>query len=131
MGLDFIRATGPRFEGKCDSSKLQELDTEDLLSRAKPDLLIRYYQCVLTDPSAEVIPGLGLIAQAKSEAEVVILQHARMIGRMVPEDAAEFTMAMRRNHRDGACGIISLTIVEAPALDGIFAVKPKKPFKHL
>lgn len=131
MGLDFIRAKGERFEGKCDRSKLRELDTEDLLSEAKPDLLVRYYQCRITDPSAELIAGCALIAQAKGPAEVIILQHARPIAHMIAEDAADFTAAMRKNHRDHCGGVISLTILETPNFAGIFTVKPKRRFKQL
>ncbi len=131
MGLDFIRAKGERFEGKCDRSKLRELDTEDLLSQAKPDLLVRHYQCRITDTSAELIQGCALIAQVKGAVDVIILQHARPIGHMIAEDAADFTTAMRKNHRDHGGGVISLTIMEAPNFDGIFTVKPKRRFKQL
>jgi hypothetical protein len=131
MGLDFLRAKGERFEAKCDLSKGRELDTEDLLATAKEDLVIKHYRCLRTDPLAEIIAGCALIAQAKSASAVVILQHARPIGHMLPEDAADFTASMRKNHRDSAGGLISLTIVDHPDLGNVFTVKPKRRFKDL
>lgn len=130
MGLDFLRTKGQRFEAKCDLSKGRELDTEDLLASAKEDIVIKHYRCLLTDPAAEVTAGCALIAQAKAENQVLILKHACPIGHMLPEDAADFTAAMRRDHRDTAGGMISLTIVDSPDIGNVFTVKPKRRFKH-
>lgn len=131
MGLDFLRTKGERFEAKCDLSKGREFDTEDLLSTAKEDLVVKHYRCLRTDPSAEITPGCALIAQAKSATTVMILQHARPIGQMLTEDAADFIASMRKDHRDSAGGMISLTIIDPPDIGNVFTVKPKRRFKHL
>jgi hypothetical protein len=130
MGLDFLRVKGQRFEAKCDQSKGRELDTEDLLAGAKEDLIVKHYRCLRTDQSAEITPGLALIAQAKSATTVVILQHARAIGHMLVEDATDFTDSMRKDYRDTAGGMISLSIVDPPDIGNVFTVKPKRRFKH-
>jgi len=130
MGLDFLRAKGERFEAKCDLSKGREFDTEDLLTSVKEDLVVKHYRCLRTDLSAEITSGCALIAQAKGDTTVVILQHARPIGHMLIEDAADFTASMKKDHRDSAGGMISLTIIDSPDIGNVFTVKPKRRFKH-
>ena len=127
MGLDFLRDKAAAFTQRRDQSKLQELDTEDLLSRAKPDAVVRVYAFLRTDPNIEVVPGLGLIARVISETEVIILKHGRTIGHVLPEEVADLTSGMRKNYHLG--GFLSLTVVDEPGCDGVFTVKPKKAFK--
>ena len=42
MGLDFIREKSQAFVQKRDSSKFQELDVADLLSRLNPDEFVQH-----------------------------------------------------------------------------------------
>ena len=130
MGLDFLRAKGERIEAKCDLSKGRELNTEDLLAEAKEDLIVRCYRCLRTESLAEITSGLALIAQAKSDIEVAILQHGRVIGNMLPEDAVDFTASMKKEHRDTAGGLISLSIIDPPDIGNVFTVKPKRRFRQ-
>lgn len=127
MGLDFLRDKEQSFNQRREESKRRELDTEDLFSRAKPDSVVRLFRCLLTDPTADAIPGLGLIARVISDFEVIILKHGRQIGHVLSEDVAELTSAMRKNYHLG--GFLSLFVAEEPGLDGVFSVKPKKAFK--
>lgn len=127
MGLEFIRNKGASFTQRRDQSKLTELDTADLLSTSKPDHVVRYYSCICTDTTAEIIPGLGLTAKVNSPSEVVMLKHGKPIGHLLPEEVAGFISAMRKNAHLG--GVLSVTIVEPPGWDGVFTVKPKVAFK--
>ena len=127
MGLDFIRAKGERFTQKRDDARCQELDTEDLLSRGKPDRIEIHFRCQSEEPTTVLTPGEAVIGRAMSNAEVAILVRGKRIGRMLPEDTVTLVDAMKRNHRHG--GIITLIIVEEPSWDGVFVVKPKSRFK--
>jgi len=128
MGLDFIRAKAKRYEQQRDKSKLEEFDTANLLTDAKKDALIRLFRCQLDDLDTVITPGLVLVGRVQSEAVVHILQRGRRIGRMLPEDAMELTRLMKLNRSD--FGVISLTTQTEASMDGIFAVKAKKRFKH-
>lgn len=127
MGLDFIRAKGVQFEQKRDKSKILEIDVHELLSRGKPDELLALFQCQLTDDSAQITPGLPLIARAYAEGDVRIIQSSKVIGVMLPGNALNFTDLMRKNHR--LAGLLSVVPVDDPAFDGVFSIKPKTPFK--
>lgn len=127
MGLEFLRAKAQRFTQQRDRSKIRELDTEDLITRGKPGIVVRHFRCVLTDMTAEVHAGLGLILFVDSETHVRVLQHGRHIGHVVAEDVQELIVSMKRNDHVG--GLLSVTIVEEPAMDGVFTVKPKVRFK--
>ena len=127
MGLEFIRAKGEKFTQHRDRSKIQELDTADLISSSKPDHVIRHYQCILTDFSAQVIAGLGLTLMVMSDTEVTVLQSGRNIGYVSSEDVVELIPAMKHNDRVG--GLLSVMVVQEPAIDGVFTVKPKTRFK--
>ena len=127
MGLAFIRAKAQKFVQSRDQSRVQELDTADLITGSKPDQITRHYHCVLTDGSAEVVGGLGLTLMVMSETEVLVLQHGTDIGYVSHEDVGELIPAMKRNNRVG--GLLSVMVVDEPALDGVFTVKPKTRFK--
>lgn len=127
MGLDFIRDKAKRFTQQRDKSKLEELDTADLLSATKKDKLVPLFRCQLDDLDTAVIPGLGLVGRVSSETAVAILQRGKIIAQMLPTDAAELTRLMKLNH----CyhGVISLVTVQEAGIDGIFVVKAKKALK--
>lgn len=127
MGLDFLRAKEEQFVQQRDKSKLEELDTAELHSRATPDVSIQQFRCILAE-NAILKPGLELIGRATSESEIRILQRGKDIGYMHPDDAIELNGHMKRNRR--YLGVISLIITEAPNIDGEFLVIPKKPFKR-
>ena len=127
MGLDFIRAKGVQFEQKRDKSKILETDVHELLSRGKPDEVVALFQCQLSDLSTQIIPGLPIIARAYSEADVRLILNSKEIGVMLPEDAQNFVDLMRKNRR--MAGLLSVIPQEEPSFDGVFAVKPKTPFK--
>lgn len=128
MGLDFIRAKAKRYEQQRDKSKLEELDTANLLTDAKKDSVVRLFLCQLNDLDTVIVPGLVLIGRVESETEVNILQRGRTIGKMLPDDAMELTRLMKLNRAH--LGVISLTTQTEASMDGIFAVKPKKRFKR-
>lgn len=128
MGLDFIRAKAKRFEQQRDKSKLQELDTADLLSGAKKDRFIRLLRCQLDNLDTIVIPGLILVGHVLSETVVNILQRGKKIAQMLPDDAIELSRLMKLNRSH--FGVISLTVLQEAGIDGIFLVKAKKPFKR-
>ena len=65
MGLEFIRAKAQKFVQRRDESKIQELDTGDLITSTKPDRVTRLYRCVLTDQGAQVVAGLGLTLRGR------------------------------------------------------------------
>jgi hypothetical protein len=127
MGLDFLRAKEQSFTQKRDKSRIQQSAEEDMLALSKSDVFVPQFRCVLTDEGAFLDEGLGLIGRAFSETDVKISQRGKVIGFMLPEDAAELTRLMKVNHRH--LGIISLTLEQAPAIDAIFIVKAKRPFK--
>lgn len=127
MGLDFLRQKAEKFTQRRDTSKLRELNVEDLLSRGKPDVVVRVFRCLLTDSSAELIRGLALILRVESETQVTVLQYGRHVGHVLSEDIAELTLAMKQNNHLG--GLLSVNIEEIPALDGVFTVRPKVAFK--
>ena len=128
MGLEFIREQSQAFVQKRDSSKLQELNVEDLLARLNPDEFVQHYRCLLTDKDAQLIEGLGLIGRACSEHEIQISQRGKIIGSMIPEDAVELTALMKANHRYG--GVITLILEQPAGLDGVFLVTAKRPLKR-
>ncbi|HEX4086926.1 MAG TPA: hypothetical protein VHY22_18570 [Chthoniobacteraceae bacterium] len=127
MGLEFIRAKGQKFVQRRDQSKVQELDTADLITSTKPDRVTRLYRCVLTDPGAQVVAGLGLTLMVMSDTQVFVLQHGTNIGYVTGEDVGELIPAMKRNSHVG--GLLSVAVVDEPAFDGVFTVKPKTRFK--
>ncbi|MEN3368896.1 MAG: hypothetical protein V7609_1039 [Verrucomicrobiota bacterium] len=128
MGLDFIRAKAKRYEQQRDKSKIEELDTANLLTDAKKDAVIRLFLCQLDDLDTVIVPGLVLIGRVESETLVNILQRGRRIGKMLPDDAVELTRLMKLNRAH--LGVISLTTQTEASMDGIFAVKPKKRFRR-
>jgi hypothetical protein len=127
MGLDFIRAKAKRFEQQRDKSKLEELDTRDLLSGTKADKFVPLFHCQLDSLDTAVVAGLGLIGRASSETSVAILQRGKMVGHMLPSDAAELARLMKLNRCHH--GVISLVVVKEAGIDGVFVVKSKKPFR--
>jgi hypothetical protein len=127
MGLDFIRSKVDRFVQKRDASKGTELNTVDLLNRAKPDHVERLFRCQRTTADAELPSGQRAIARVMSSTKVVIVQHARAVGEMLADDASELIILMRRNHRYG--GILSVIVVDEPDFNGEFTVKAKSPLK--
>jgi hypothetical protein len=127
MGLDFLREKAKSFTQQRDSSKLRELDVEDLLSRGKPDIVVRVFRCLITDLSVPLEGGSALILKVDSETHVSVLQHARAIGHVLPEEVAELTLGMKQNNHVG--GMLSVSVEETPALDGVFTVRPKVAFK--
>ena len=127
MGLDFIRDKGERFVQKRDDSRLQELDVEDLLSRGKPDRIEQHFRCKLEDKEVELTPGFSVLARAMSDVEVIMMMRGKRIGYMLPADAEKLIVGMKKNQHLG--GVITLLVVEEPSWDGVFVVKPKKPFK--
>lgn len=128
MGLDFIRAKAKRYEQQRDKSKIEELDTANLLTDAKKDAVVRLFLCQLDDLDTVIVPGLVLVGRVESETLVNILQRGRRIGKMLPDDAAELTRLMKLNRAH--LGVISLTTQTEASMDGIFAVKPKKRFRR-
>ncbi len=128
MGLDFIREKSQAFVQKRDSSKFQELDVADLLSRLNPDEFVQHYRCLLADKDTQLTEGLGLIGRACSEREVQISQRGKAIGNMLPEDAVKLTALMKANHRYG--GVITLILEQPADLSGVFLVTPKRPLKR-
>jgi hypothetical protein len=128
MGLDFIRAKAKRYEQQRDKSKIEELDTANLLTDAKKDAVIRLFLCQLDDLDTVIVPGLVLVGRVESETLVNILQRGRRIGKMLPDDAVELTRLMKLNRAH--LGVISLTTQTEASMDGIFAVKPKKRFRR-
>jgi hypothetical protein len=127
MGLDFLRDKAKSFSQQRDSSKLKELDVEDLLGRGKPDIVVQVFRCLFTDPSVNLEVGSALILKVDSEVHVSVLQHARTIGYVLAEDVTELIIAMKQNHHVG--GILSVSVQENAALDGVFTVRPKVAFK--
>jgi hypothetical protein len=127
MGLDFLRDKAKSFSQQRDSSKLKELDVEDLLTRGKPDIVVQVFQCLLTDASVNFEVGSALILKVDSEVHVSVLQHARAIGHVLAEDVTELIIAMKQNNHVG--GILSVSVQEKAALDGVFTVRPKVAFK--
>jgi hypothetical protein len=128
MGLDFLRDKATSFTQQRDSSKLKELDVEDLLSRGKPDILVRVFRCLLTDASVDFDGGSALILKVDSEVHVSVLQHARIIGHVLAEDVTELIIAMKQNNHVG--GILSVSVQEKAALDSVFTVRPKVAFNR-
>jgi hypothetical protein len=126
MGLEFIRAKAKKFVQHRDKSKLRELDTVDLVTSTKPDRVTRLYRCILVDRGATIVAGLGLNLKVQSETEVLVLQHGTNIGYISPDDVVELIPAMKRNNHVG--GILPVIIVDEPAIDGEFTVKPKTRF---
>jgi hypothetical protein len=126
MGLDFLRDKARSFTQQRDSSKLKELDVEDLLSRGKPDIVVRVFRCLLTDASVNLDVGSALILKVDSEVYISVLQHARTIGHVLAEDVTELIIAMKQNNHVG--GILSVSVQEKAALDGVFTVRPKVAF---
>ncbi len=127
MGLDFIRSKGDRFVQKRDASKASELSIGDLLTDAKQDTRSRRFRCQLTDREAHLPPGVGAIARVLSETSIVIIQHAREIGHVLPEDTLTLIEAMRRNHRYG--GVLSVIVTDEPDFNGEFTVRSKSHLK--
>jgi hypothetical protein len=127
MGLDFLREKAKSFTQQRDSSKLRELDVEDLLSRGKPDIVVRVFRCLVTDLSVPLEGGSALILKVDSETHVSVLRHARAIGHVLPEEVAELTLGMKESNYVG--GILSVSVEEPPSLDGVFTVRPKVAFK--
>jgi hypothetical protein len=128
MGLDFIRAKAKRYEQQRDKSKIEELDTANLLTDAKKDAVTRFFLCQLDDLDTVIVPGLILVGRVESETLINILQRGRRIGKMLPDDAMELTRLMKLNRSH--LGVISLTAQTEAGMDGIFAVKPKKRFRR-
>ena len=128
MGLDFIREKEKSYTQQRDKSKIQEFEVGDLLTRTKPDAFVPLFRCQLTDSNTILVEGLLLVGRASSETEINIWQRGKVIGFMLPEDAAELTRLMKLNHCHH--GVISLTTEQTAGFDGVFAVKPKKPFKQ-
>ena len=62
-----------------------------------------------------------------SDTEVTVLQSGRNIGYVSSEDVVELIPAMKRNNHVG--GLLSVMVVQEPAIDGVFTVKPKTRFK--
>ncbi len=128
MGLDFIRAKGKQFEQQRDKSKLEELDTADLLSSTKADSFVPLFRCQLESLDTIIIAGLVLLGRVFAESVVVILQRGKKVAQMLPLDAIELTRLMKLNR--GHHGVISLVIVQEAGIDGVFVVKAKKAFKR-
>lgn len=129
MGLDFIRDKGESYVQKRDKSKTA-LESADLFSGAKPDVIVPVFSCLLTDLEATLEPGLLLVAKvpAKGESDILVLKSGKPIGTVLPSDAAELLRLIRLNHQSS---VISLVIESEPAWDGVFSVKAKKPFKKI
>jgi hypothetical protein len=127
MGLDFLRDKAKRFTQQRDGSKLKELDIQDLLSRGKPDIIVRVFRCLLSDLSVRIDGGSALILKVESETHITVVQHARTIGHVLPQEVAELALAMKQNNHLG--GLLSVSVQETPALDGVFTVRPKVAFK--
>lgn len=127
MGLDFLREKAKSFTQQRDASKIKELDIDDLISRGREDIIIRVFQCVLTDLSAKLEIGTALILKVESEDQISVLQSGRKIGHVLSEEIAELIHAMKQNNHLG--GLLSVFAQSKPALDGVFTVRPKTAFK--
>lgn len=128
MGLDFLRDKAKRFTQQRDESKQKELDVAELLGRGKSDVVVHVFHCLLTDESTRLESGSALVLKVDSDCHVSLLQHARKIGEVVPEEIADLLRSMKANHHLG--GVLSVTVAERPAIDGVFTVRPKTPFKN-
>jgi hypothetical protein len=129
MGLDFIREKKKRFEQQRDKSKLEEIDTADLLAGSKKDRFVPLFRCQLDNLDTVVILGLVVLGRVLSETSVTILQRGKKVGQMLADDAANLTRLLKLNH--GHLGVISLVIVQEAGIDGVFVVKAKKAFKQV
>jgi hypothetical protein len=56
------------------------------------------------------------------------MQRAKFIGHVLPGDAEQLTSLMRKNYH---YGLISVIVESPPSLDGVFRVRPKRPFLNL
>src|SRR5271166_3185783 len=72
-GLEFLSDKAKSFSQQRDSSKLKELDVEDLLTRGKPDIVVQVFRCLLPDASVNLEVGSALILKVDSEVHVSVL----------------------------------------------------------
>lgn len=128
MGLNFIRAKAEQFQQKRDAACEAELCTPDLLSRVRGDCVVHHFHCELTDDDADLRPGVPLVARAFSDSDVRLAQMGKTIAHVLPGDAELLTSLMRKN---GHHGMIAVVIESAASFDGVFLIRPKKPFQNL
>tara|TARA_R110002049_G_scaffold284015_2_gene464540 strand:- start:891 stop:1286 length:396 start_codon:yes stop_codon:yes gene_type:complete len=127
MGLDFIKDKTQSFTQCRDRSRENELEGDDLITRAISDTDVDLFRCRLVDQSADLVPGLKLVLRVHSESEIVVSQSGKVVAMVEPNEAMRLAELMRTTKVH--TGILTVLTASESDIAGEFFVKPKQPFK--